>query len=80
LATPYWSAHKEDFENIYSRIGKMVFNAEAPYSSIGFSDKEGTSGYYSKNVTSVDAEAVKEITIGKGIKSENNRLTKQGDK
>jgi dipeptidyl-peptidase-3 len=27
LSTPYWATHKEDFESIYSRIGKLVFNA-----------------------------------------------------
>lgn len=57
----------------------MIFDAETPLGHIDFSDKNGTSGYYSKNVTSADAEAVKEILIGRGIKSENNRLTKQGN-
>lgn len=80
MATPYWSTHQADFEKIYSRIGKLIFNAETPYAHIDFSDKHGTSGYYSKSVTSADAELVKELTISKGIKSENNRLVKQGDK
>jgi dipeptidyl-peptidase III len=79
LSTPYWSVHAEDFEKIYSRIGKMIFNAETPYALINFVDKNGTSGYYSKNITSFEAEKVKDITIGKGLKSENNRLTKQSE-
>ena len=33
----------------------MIFNAETPYALIEFSDKKGTTGYYSKNVTSGDA-------------------------
>jgi len=33
----------------------------------------------SYNVTSADAEKVKNILVKRGIKSENNRLTKQGD-
>ena len=79
LATPYWSKNQETFEKIYSRIGKMIFNAETPYALIDFSDKKGTSGYYSRNVTFEDAEKVKNIMIGRKLMSENNRLTKQGD-
>lgn len=79
LATPHWSANAENFNKIYSRIEKLVFNAETPYALIGFSDKKGTSGYYSRNVTSADAEKVKDILMSKSIMSENNRLTKQGD-
>jgi hypothetical protein len=56
-----------------------VFSAETPYGLIAFPDKNGTSGYYSKNVTSEDAEKVKTLLIKKGIRSENNRLTKQSD-
>jgi len=69
LATPYWSQHAADFQNIYGRIGKLVFNAETPLGLVAFSDHNGTSGYYSKNVTEADAEKIKEILIGKGIKS-----------
>ena len=57
----------------------MIFNAESPYGLIDFSDKHGTTGYYSKNVTSSDAEKIKDILIKRGIKSENNRLTKQSE-
>ena len=46
---------------------------------IAFSDQKGTSGYYSKNITQGDAEKIKEILIGRGIKSENNRLSKQSE-
>ena len=47
---------------------------------IDFSSNNGTSGYYSKNISSADAEAVKDALISRCMKSENNRLTKQGDK
>jgi hypothetical protein len=43
---------------------------------INFADKDGTTGYYSANVTTQDAEKVKEILIKKGFMSENNRLIK----
>ena len=77
LSTPYWSANSQQFERIYERVGPSIFNAETPYALIDFSDKKGTSGYYSKNVTSADAEAVKNLLIERGIHSENNRMTKQ---
>lgn len=37
----------------------MIFHAEPPYAHIDFADKHGTTGYYSGNITSADAEAVK---------------------
>lgn len=55
LNTPYWSAHPQQFEKIYERIEPSIFNAETPFALIDFSDKKGTSGYYSKNITSADA-------------------------
>jgi len=73
---PYWSNHAEEFEKIWSRIGKYIFEFNKPYALIQFSDKEGTTGYYSKNCTSEDAEKVKKVLIEKGIMSENNRLVK----
>ena len=79
LATPHWSANAENFNKIYSRIEKLVFNAETPFALIDFSDKKGTSGYYSRNVVSADAEKVKDILISKSIMSENTRLTKQSE-
>lgn len=78
-STPYWSSHEEDFNKIWERIETYIFTAEKPYALIQFSDKEGTSGYYSKNCTSTDAEKVKKILIDKGIMSENNRLVKVSD-
>lgn len=79
-STPYWAKNDVEFDKIYNRIGKMIFNAETPYALIDFSNNNGTSGYYSKNITSADAEVIKEATIKRCMKSENNRLTKQGDK
>ena len=79
LLTPYWSAHEEEFNRIYDRIVKFLFNHETPYGLIDWAEKKGTTGYYSPNVTLADAEKVKAITIKKGLKSENNRLTKQGE-
>lgn len=46
---------------------------------IDFSDKNGTSGYYSKNLHYSDAQKIKEILMKKGIRSENNRLIKHDD-
>lgn len=55
----------------------MIFYADPPYAHIDFVDKHGTTGYYSSNITSAEAELVKEILIAKGMKLENNRQTKQ---
>lgn len=79
LATPYWSANSEQFNSIYNRIGKVIFESNTPYGLIDFADKNGTNGYYSRNVTFEDAQKIKDILIKKGIRNENNRLTKQDD-
>ncbi len=69
LATPYWAAHPQEFGHIYDRISKLLFIADTPYGLIDFSDKNGTNGYYSKNITFKDAEKIKNIMIKKGIRS-----------
>lgn len=79
LLTPYWSCHKEEFNKIYDLIRTQVFHYDSPYGLIDFSDKNGTTGYYSKNITFADAEKIKEILIKKGLRAENNRLTKQDE-
>lgn len=76
LMTEYWSANTEKFESIYERIEKYIFTYEEPYGLINFESKNGTSGYYSANVTEPDAERVKTVTVKKGFMSENNRLVK----
>lgn len=52
MSTPYWSQHKEEFDGIWGRISKYIFDHEKPYGLINFRNKEGTTGYYSSNCTS----------------------------
>jgi len=67
--TPYWAAHSDLFNSIFNRIKTLVFNAETPYGLIAFSDKNGTNGYYSKNITHDDAQKIKGILINRGLRS-----------
>ena len=76
LCSSYWQQNKEEFTKIWDRISKYIFAWEKPYALIHFSDKEGTTGYYSANCTSAEAEKVKKILIEKKVMSENNRLVK----
>ncbi len=76
LLSSYWSNHQEEFCKIYDRIEKFIFTYDKPYGLLDFSDKEGTTGYYSGNISTGDAEKVKEVTVKRGLMSENNRLVK----
>lgn len=76
LSSPYWSKNEVEFGQIWKQIEKFIFAYEKPYALLQFSNKEGTTGYYSPNCTSDDAEKVKTILIKKGMMSENNRLIK----
>lgn len=63
VSSPYWSKNAERFDQIWKKIAKYIFSWEKPFALINFSDKEGTTGYYSCNCTSEDAEKVKKILI-----------------
>lgn len=79
MSTPYWSQHKKEFDGIWGRIGKYIFEHEKPYGLINFRNKEGTTGYYSSNCSSEDADKIKKITVAEGLMCENNRLVKISD-
>jgi dipeptidyl-peptidase-3 len=78
--SPAYSAHKDLFDSIFSKVEKEMFTEAVPFESIGFSDKNGVTGYYSGNVTETEAKMVDEFCIGKNISPLNTRLFKRGDK
>ena len=79
VSSAYWSKNEVQFHGMWNKISKQIFAWEKPYALINFSNKEGTTGYYSANCSNEDAEKVKKILIDKGIMSENNRLVKVGE-
>lgn len=77
LATSnYWKGQPDRFVSIYNRICKQIFAHEKPFGLLNFSNKGGTTGYYSANVSESEAEKIKGVFIKKGKMSENNRLVK----
>lgn len=57
-------------------IEKEVFTETDPYRILGFKDSNGTTSYYSANITSSDAKKVDEFCQEKKISPLNTRLIK----
>jgi hypothetical protein len=54
-----YSIHKELVDDIINRIEKEVYTEDEPFARIGFRDENnGTTSYYSSNVTKTDAKMI----------------------
>lgn len=72
-----YEAHKEVLETILEKIELEVYTEDEPYSRIGFRDENnGTTSYYSSNVTKADAKMVDEWCQEIGVSPLNTRLFK----
>ena len=69
-------SHGEIVQKIWDSISKEVYSEEDPFRSLGFRDNNGTTSYYSSNVTSEDAKKVDEFCQAKKISPLNTRLIK----
>lgn len=71
--------HGEVIVSLWDSIEKEVYCEEDPFKMIGFRDNNGTTSYYSSNVTSADASRVDEFCQKNKISPLNTRLFKLGD-
>jgi len=76
-----YEIHKDLIETILEKIEKEVYTEEEPFSRIGFRDENnGTTSYYSSNVTKADAKLIDEWCQELKISPLNTRLFKTDDK
>jgi dipeptidyl-peptidase III len=71
--------HGDVVQKIWHSINKEVYNEEDPFRILGFRDNNGTTSYYSSNVTSDDAKKVDEFCQANKISPLNTRLMKLGN-
>lgn len=57
-----------------------MFTETEPFAALGFSDKNGVSGYYSGDVTEAEARLVDKFCVDKALSPLNTRLFKTGEK
>jgi len=74
-----YKTHSDVIEHIWAMIEKELYNEEAPFKTIGFRDSNGTTSYYSANITSTDAKKVDEFCQENKISPLNTRLHKVGE-
>jgi dipeptidyl-peptidase-3 len=74
--TEAYKRHQEVVEVIWKLIEREVYTESDPYRILGFKDNNGTTSYYSANVTSADAKKVDEFCQEKKISPLNTRLVK----
>ena len=80
LSQAYKSGAQAELDKIYSMVEKEMFTEREPYATLGFSDKNGVSAYYSGNVTEEEARLCDEFCIAKSLSPLNTRLFKTGEK
>lgn len=72
-------SHAQIIDEIWTSIEKEVYAEEDPFRSIGFRDENGTTSYYSSNITSADAKLIDEFCQVNKISPLNTRLFKISD-
>ena len=72
-------SHGEILDELWAAIEKEVYAEEDPYRILGFRDDNGTTSYYSSNVTSADSKLIDEFCQAHGISPLNTRLFKLSD-
>lgn len=73
------NSHSQVVDELWAAIEKEVYAEEDPYRILGFRDDNGTTSYYSSNITSADAKLIDEFCQAQGISPLNTRLFKLSD-
>lgn len=71
---------RAELDKLINMVEKEMFSEDEPFAALGFSDKNGVSGYYSGNVTEEEAKLVDEWCQSKNLSPLNTRLFKTADK
>lgn len=74
-----YKTHAPVVEDIWPKIEKEVYCSEDPFRQLGFRDNNGTTSYYSGDLTSTDAKRVDDLLTTLGISPLNTRLFKLGE-
>lgn len=72
-------SHGQVLDELWTAIEMEVYAEEDPFRILGFRDDNGTTSYYSSNVTSADAKLIDEFCQSHGISPLNTRLFKLSD-
>jgi len=70
---------RAELQKLIELTEKEMFTEAEPFKSLGFSDKNGVSGYYSGNVTEAEARLVDEWCISVKLSPINTRLFKTAE-
>ena len=72
--------YRKAFNEIYPQIKNEIFAYEKPYTSIGFPEEGGVTGYFSRNINKEDLKVIKEFSEEQKIDILNTRAFKEGEK
>lgn len=79
-ASSGYAQNQSELDNILDKIMREVYTEAEPFSRIGFRDENnGTTSYYSSNVTKADAKFIDEWCQELDISPLNTRLFKYGE-
>lgn len=67
---------REVVEDIWKNIKNQIFNSTGKYKKIGFPDVDGFSGYYSSNITEVEAKKIAKFSQILNLSELNTRIVK----
>lgn len=56
-----YETHGEVMDKIFDLIEKEIYTETDPFHMLGFRDNNGTTSYYSSNITSEDAKRIDEF-------------------
>ena len=79
-ASESYQVYSEKMDFLMEKIEKEVYTEEDPFARIGFRDENnGTTSYYSSNVTKDDAKMIDDWCVEINVSPLNTRLFKTGD-
>ena len=86
-ANPLWvdltekgTLYRKAFNEIFPQIKKEIFEYGKPYTSIGFPEEGGITGYFSRNLNKEELKLIKEFLENQKVDILNTRAFKEGDK
>lgn len=78
-ASEAYETHSEIIDKILELIEKEMYAEEDPYKMIGFRDANGTTSYYTSNITQAEAKRIDDFCQTQKISPLNTRLFKLRD-
>ena len=83
LANPKFEAGDDSYiriiKEVYPQIEKEIFAFERPYKNLGYPFKNGTTGYFGRNLNKTELDLIKEFLKNQKIEILNTRAFKKGE-